>query len=68
MARGTGAERMRRYRERRSRGALVALVEVSADERDALVEQGFLEAWDCDSPDAVGAALTRLTARLARDA
>lgn len=56
----SAAERMRRARERRRSGLLVAQVEVTFDMVDELIERGKLSAWDAQDPQAIGAAIASL--------
>lgn len=59
----TAAIRQHRRRERVKRGAMVIPVEVTFDDADALIEAGWLGAWDDRNPVAIAAAL-RLAAGL----
>ncbi len=56
----SAAERMRRARERRKRGRLVARIEVTFGMVEELVGRGFLPAWDAEDVEAIGAALEAL--------
>ncbi len=47
--RTAAAERMRRYRERRHRGAVVISLEIDSDKLDALVDHGVLAEADAKS-------------------
>jgi endonuclease YncB( thermonuclease family) len=52
---------MRRHRERLASGRVVLPVEVHlSDLADALVEAGWLEAWDQEDRKAIGRGLERL--------
>lgn len=66
-AQGTAAERQRRRRQRRRSGRGVLRVEVDfAALADALVEAGWLAAWDAENPEAIAVAVGRLLTRLSR--
>ena len=55
------ADRMRRHRARRAAGRAILKVEVHlAELADALVEAGWLKAWDQEDRGEVRAALERL--------
>ena len=63
----TAAERQRRHRQRRRSGRGVLRVEVDLTAlADALVEAGWLAAWDAENADALAAAVGRLLTRLSR--
>ncbi|MCG8357326.1 MAG: hypothetical protein MI920_17315 [Kiloniellales bacterium] len=51
------AIRIRRYRERRREGRVVALCEVEAEEVEALIAAGYLSPEDEDDREAIGRAL-----------
>jgi hypothetical protein len=55
----SGAQRMRRYRERRGRGLLCVTIQVRQAEISALIEQALLEPSQRQHPAAVAAALHR---------
>jgi len=56
----SGATRQRRLRQRRRAGLAVFRVEANAFElADALVDAGWLQAWDSDNHAAIQAALDR---------
>jgi hypothetical protein len=54
-----GAERMRRYRERRRRGLLCVIIQVRQAEISALIQQALLEPSQRQHPAAVAVALHR---------
>ena len=54
-----GAERMRRYRERRRRGLSCIKVQLRRTEVDALIARGLLEAAERKDRSALAAALHR---------
>lgn len=57
----SAADRMRRLRERLASGRVVLQVEVHlADLADALVEAGWLKAWDTEDRAAIRDGLERL--------
>ena len=58
-----GAERMRRYRERRQRGLSCIRVELRRSEVDALIAQGFLAPAERQDRGALAAALHRFLDR-----
>lgn len=54
-------DRMRRHRARMASGRVILPIEVNLSELgDALVEAGWLEAWDQDDRKAIGRGLERL--------
>ena len=56
----TGADRQRRWRNRQRDGLAVFQIEASVFAlADALVDAGWLQAWDCDDRAAIAAALDR---------
>ena len=55
---------MRLYRERLRSGARPMIGEVSADEVDVLIRQGWLCEDELQDPRAVGSAVERLVARV----
>jgi endonuclease YncB( thermonuclease family) len=58
---GAMTDRMRRHRERLASGRVVLPVEVHlSDLADALVEAGWLEAWDQEDRKAIRRGLERL--------
>lgn len=61
----TAAERMRRLRARRRKGAIVTHpVPVSAPAIETLINGGLLDAWDADDREAVTEAVETLLERL----
>jgi|RhiMethySRZTD1v2_1073278.scaffolds.fasta_scaffold3789369_1 hypothetical protein len=57
----SGADRLRRHRERRACGRSVFRIEAPRfDLADALTHGGFLECWDADDHAAIEAALERM--------
>lgn len=58
-------DRMRRHRDRLASGRVVLPVEVHlTDVADALVEAGWLEAWDQEDREAIRRGLERLISHL----
>lgn len=64
----SGADRMRKYRERRRRGLEVWEVQVDVVAlSEALVDGGWLAAWDADNREAAQAALAEMLASVTRN-
>lgn len=60
----TAAERQRRYRENRRRGAMSVTLVVGRPTRDVLVEARWVREWDEDDREAVQRALQMLVDNL----
>ncbi len=59
----TAAERQRRFRERRRRGAFVVSVEVTCEMVQVLVDQGDVDEANSSDLDCVGEAITAAARR-----
>ncbi len=57
------AERQRRFRERRRRGAFMAQVEVTGEMLEAIVDQGDIDEADSSDLDRVGKAIAAAARR-----
>ena len=61
-------DRVRRCRDRRRRNViLVNSIELKFDQRDGLVDAGFLKEWDAEEPAAIRRAVETLLAQMVRE-
>ena len=57
--------RMRRYRERQDRGAVVVSLEIDSDRLDTLIDHGFLDEGDIKSRTKISEAVDLILSALA---
>jgi hypothetical protein len=57
-------DRVRAFRDRRKRHAMLVTIEVPAGLPDALVENRFLAEWDAENPQEIRKAIERVLTQL----
>lgn len=60
----SSADRVRRFRERQKRNAMLVTIEVPTLQADRMVETGFLEEWDAENPTEIRRAIEKVLAQL----